>query len=199
VLAHEIRNPLASLKGNAQLLAAGLPAGERSQAKAERVVAEATRLETLTNDLLEFARTAQLKLDEVSPGELLRDAAAAVNGARILVDVDDAPRSWPMDRERMLQVLVNLLENGVGMSDEPVSARVLRDERALVFIIRDRGPGFAAADLEHVFEPFFTRRTRGTGLGLAVARRLVELHGGTVVARNAPGGGAELRVTLPRR
>jgi two-component system, NtrC family, sensor histidine kinase HydH len=199
VLAHEIRNPLASLKGNAQLLAHALPEGDRARAKADRVVSEASRLETLSNELLEFARDGELRLVEVDPATLLRDAAATAGAARVTVDDRGAPRTWRVDADKLRQVLINLVDNAAAIADGPIEARVAREERSLLIAIRDHGPGIPDADLPHVFEPFFTRRTRGTGLGLAVAKRLVELHGGTIAASNAPGGGAEVRVTLPRR
>ena len=199
VLAHEIRNPLASLKGNAQLLARSLPEGDRPRAKADRVVEEAIRLEHLTNDLLAFARSGEIAIAEADPAALVRDAAAAVDAARVRVDDAGAPRTWPLDAARMRQVLVNLLENAVEMSEGPVEARVTRAGGALRIAVRDHGPGIPEADLPRLFEPFFTRRTRGTGLGLAVCKRLVELHGGTIAARNADGGGAELVLELPRR
>jgi two-component system, NtrC family, sensor histidine kinase HydH len=196
VLAHEIRNPLASLKGNAQMLARGLPDGDRSRARADRVVAEAVRLETLTNDLLEFARTGAIRQEQVEPAALLRDAAS---GLPVDVDAATAPPIWSLDRERIRQVLVNLLENAAWAAGEGgrVGARVAQEAGQLVYTVRDHGPGFPEQDLPRIFEPFFTGRTDGTGLGLAVARRIVELHGGEITARNHPGGGAELRVALP--
>lgn len=197
VLAHEIRNPLASLKGNAQLLAGALPEGEKARAKAERVVGEATRLEHLTNDLLEFARAGQLELADVDPVALVREATDAIAPDRVDLDVAAAPRSWRLDAARLRQVALNLLENAVEMSEGRIDVALARAGGALVLTVRDRGPGIAEADLPHVFEPFFTRRTRGTGLGLAVCRRLVELHGGTITAGNAPDGGAVFRVELP--
>ncbi|MBE7448239.1 MAG: HAMP domain-containing histidine kinase [Kofleriaceae bacterium] len=202
VLAHEIRNPLASLKGNAQLLARSLPDGERPRAKADRVVDEAIRLEHLTNDLLDFARSGEIRIADADPAQLLRaaagEAAPGPDDARITIDDAGAPRSWPLDAERIRQVLRNLLDNAVEMSEGPVEARVARDGGHLVFTVRDHGPGLGDADLDRVFEPFFTRRTRGTGLGLAVCKRLVELHGGTIAAANAPGGGARFELRLPR-
>lgn len=202
VLAHEIRNPLASLKGNAQLLARSLPDGERPRAKADRVVDEAIRLEHLTNDLLDFARSGEIRIADADPAQLLRaaagEAAPGPHDARITIDDAGAPRSWPLDAERIRQVLRNLLDNAVEMSEGPVEARVARDGGHLVFTVRDHGPGLGDADLDRVFEPFFTRRTRGTGLGLAVCKRLVELHGGTIAAANAPGGGARFELRLPR-
>jgi two-component system sensor histidine kinase HydH len=197
VLAHEIRNPLASLKGNAQLLAAGITDGDRVRAKADRVVDEATRLETLTNDLLEFARAGHLHLEEVDPAALVRDVAAT-GGDRVRVDAGDAPRTWTLDPARMRQVLLNLIENAVELSDGAVDVAVGRVDRALVVTVADRGAGIPDADLDKVFEPFFTRRVRGTGLGLAVARRLVELHRGTIRARARDGGGTVFEVVLPR-
>jgi two-component system, NtrC family, sensor histidine kinase HydH len=197
VLAHEIRNPLASLKGNAQLLARVLPEGEKVRARADRVVGEAIRLESLTNDLLEFARTGAIRREPTDPVALLREAAAAVAGDRIAVATAGAPPQWSLDRDRMRQVLTNLLENAVQTGAQPVEARVARDGAHLVFAIRDRGSGIADEDLPRLFEPFFSRRTQGTGLGLAVSKRLVELHGGTIQARNLPDGGAEFTVALP--
>ncbi|HLU66094.1 MAG TPA: ATP-binding protein [Kofleriaceae bacterium] len=198
VMAHEIRNPLASLKGNAQLLARSLPEGERARAKADRVVHEAIRLESLTNDLLEFARTGAIAREEVDPAAVLREAAAAFDEPRVTVEADGAPARWSLDPARMRQVLGNLIENALEAGDGEVTATVTAEGDRLSFAVRDRGAGFAPEVLPRVFEPFFTQRTHGTGLGLAVARRLVELHGGTIVARNHPDGGAELLISIPR-
>jgi two-component system sensor histidine kinase HydH len=196
VLAHEIRNPLASLKGNAQLLAAQLPEGDRSRQKADRVVGEAVRLETLTNDLLDFVRTAEIRRADVDPTALLRESAAGVDAGAIAVDGAAAPATWPLDRDRLRQALVNLLENAV-QAGPPVRARVAQTGGKLVFEVSDAGPGVPAEDKERIFEPFFTQREGGTGLGLAVAKRVVELHRGTITVADAPGGGAVFRVELP--
>lgn len=200
VLAHEIRNPLASLKGNAQLLARALPEGEKSRTKADRVVGEAIRLETLTNDLLEFARTGAIQREPIDPIALLREAAVEVGGDRIEVAVAGAPDAWQLDRPRIRQVLTNLLDNAVQSTEagSRVEAGVGREGNCLVYVVRDHGPGIAEDDLPRLFEPFFSRRTQGTGLGLAVSKRLVELHGGSIQARNLPGGGAEFSVSLPK-
>src|SRR5262249_51492106 len=131
ILAHEVRNPLASLKGNAQLLAMALPEGDRTRARADRVVAEAIRLETLTNDLLEFVKPGMLRRDQADPAALLRDAAAGLpepppGRAAIAPEVDAAaaPPSWPLDRDRMRQVLTNLLDNARSAATARVAARV---------------------------------------------------------------------------
>lgn len=195
VLAHEIRNPLASLKGNAQILAERLPAGDKTRQKADRVVEEAIRLETLTNNLLAFVRTGELARRPSAPAELLREAAAAVD-PEIEVDAAAAPASWSLDAERMRQVLVNLLENAV-QAGPPVRARVAAEGGRLVFEVEDHGPGVPAADAERIFEPFYTKRAQGTGLGLAVAKRVVELHAGTIAVGAVAGGGARFRVTIP--
>jgi two-component system sensor histidine kinase HydH len=193
VLAHEIRNPLASLKGNAQLLAASLPEGEKPRAKAERVVDEAVRLEKLTQELLAFVRTGELARSEVAPATLVRDAAASFDG--VTIDDAAAPATWSLDGARMREVLVNLLDNAVA-AGPPVRVRVA-GQGALVIEVSDSGPGVSADDRDKIFEPFFTGKTRGTGLGLAIAKRVVELHGGTIRVDDAPGGGALFRIEIP--
>jgi two-component system, NtrC family, sensor histidine kinase HydH len=200
VLAHEIRNPLASLKGNAQLLARALVPGEPQRTKADLLVSEVLRLETLTNDLLDFARSGELQISDVDPSALVREAAQRVSasGAAVTVLTEDAPASWPLDAARIQQVLSNLLQNAVQASDQPVTARVAREPAGLVFEVSDRGPGIKDEDVPRVFEPFFTRRIHGTGLGLAVCKRLVDLHGGTISASSAAHGGATFTVRIPR-
>ncbi|MBS1119948.1 MAG: integral rane sensor signal transduction histidine kinase, partial [Deltaproteobacteria bacterium] len=195
VLAHEIKNPLASLKGNAQLLAAMLPVGEKPRSKAERVVDEAVRLEKLTNDLLRFVRTGAIRREHVDPGALLREAATSMPGD-VTVDTERAPRTWSLDAARIREVVVNLVDNALA-AGPPVVASVRTEDQRLVFEISDHGEGVADEDRAKIFEPFFTGKTQGTGLGLAVARRVIEQHGGTITVLTNPGGGALFRAEIP--
>jgi two-component system sensor histidine kinase HydH len=200
VLGHELRNPLASLKGHAQLLLEKLPAGQPGRRGAEIVVREAVRLEELAAQVLEFVRTGAVSRTAEDPVALARSAARAVGEERVALTADGAPASFPLDRARMEEVLVNLLRNALSAAgDAPaaVELAVGRAGAALVYEVRDRGEGLAPGDEERIFEPFFTRRAKGTGLGLAVARKIVEGHGGTITAASRPGGGAVFRVTLP--
>jgi len=108
----------------------------------------------------------------------------------------------PLDADRMLQVLNNLLENAVEMCAPQgtvvVSARYEPgDPPNVVCAVRDEGPGFRSEDLPRLFEPFFSRRRGGSGLGLAIVQKIVGDHGGEVTAANAPGGGAVVAVRLP--
>jgi two-component system, NtrC family, sensor histidine kinase HydH len=200
VIAHELRNPLASLKGNAQLLAERLPADGRERRKAERIVLEAQRLETLSGDLLDFSRSGPIDRKETDPAALLRAAAEAVDASRVSLSLENAPARFPLDAPRVRQALTNLLTNAVQASPDatPATARVAMEGARLVFTVTDRGPGIPPADLERIFEPFYTTRPTGTGLGLAVAQRIVQMHGGTLTAANDPGGGASFRVAIPR-
>lgn len=197
VLAHEIKNPLASLKGNAQLLVAMLPEGEKPRSKAERVVDEAIRLEKLTNDLLRFVRTGAVHRAPTDPVALVREAAGSVPGD-VTVDADAAPKTWSLDAERIREVVVNLVDNAVH-AGPPVTVRVRGDGGRLVIEVADRGPGVPEAEREKIFEAFFTSKTQGTGLGLAVVRRVIEQHGGTIAVAGNPGGGALFRAEIPAR
>jgi two-component system sensor histidine kinase HydH len=213
VLAHEIKNPLASLKGNAQLLAAMLPAGEKPKAKAERVVDEAVRLESLTNDLLRFVRTGEISRTPVDPAALVREAAESVKGD-VTVETAGAPKLWPLDAARIREVIVNLVDNAVAASagvgspanpglgpssglGPPVIARVKLVNKQLVIEIADRGPGVPEDSRDKIFEAFYTGKTQGTGLGLAVVRRVIEQHNGTITVETNPGGGAQFRAEIP--
>ncbi|HEX7842590.1 MAG TPA: HAMP domain-containing sensor histidine kinase [Kofleriaceae bacterium] len=200
VLAHEIKNPLASLKGNAQLLARMLPGGDKPRAKADRVVDEAMRLEQLTNDLLQFVRTGTIQRAPVDPAALVREAVgsvAAAIAAEVAIDTSAAPPAWSLDAGRIRQVVANLVDNAVA-AGPPVSVTVRGDRGRLILEVADRGPGVAEDDRDKIFEPFFTGKTQGTGLGLAIVRRVVELHGGTIAVYPNPGGGAMFRAEIPQ-
>ncbi len=200
VLAHEIRNPLASLKGHGQLLLEQLPGDSPVRRKAERVVTEASRLEALTSDLLDFARSAPLQLRPTDPVALARASVEeAAPGDGVVVHGGAAPPTWPLDELRLRQVLVNLLRNAVQASPAgfPAEVTVAEDRGRLSISVEDRGEGLAPGEEARVFDPFYTTRTTGTGLGLPVARRIVEMHGGTIIASNRHGGGATFRIEIP--
>ena len=199
ILAHEIRNPLASLKGHAQLLEEKV-ADPVLGGRVSRIVADAVRLENLTTDLLDFARARTANLADADPIAPLMNARAATVPDRVLISSDGAPDRWPIDGLRIQQVLTNLIENAliVTPDDRRVETRVSREDDALVYAVRDYGPGVPAGERTRVFEPFHTTKLRGTGLGLAVAKRIVELHRGSIDVLDAPGGGAEFQVRLPR-
>lgn len=190
VLAHELRNPLASLKGNGQLLLEDLPAGPTYD-RAQWVVHEAERLEALTESLLSFVRAGDLERAWVDP-------CAPLRGLRDLsLDLDDAPPVWWLDAVRWGQVVANLTRNAA-LAGGPTEVRVAGGPDALVLQVRDHGPGLPPnVPVAALFEPFRTTRTHGTGLGLAVVHRIVTQHGGTVTAANAPGGGAVFTVRVP--
>jgi two-component system sensor histidine kinase HydH len=216
VLAHEIRNPLASLKGHAQLLAEMTAEGTRERAKADVVVGEAQRIEQLTRDLLAFVGEGELARRAVATAALVEGVLAGLEvvrlrtgggvrargGAgerdRVRVSLDGAPHALFVDVARLSLAMSNLVRNALQASaDGAVDLDVREEKGAVILEVRDRGPGIAPGGEEKIFEPFFTTRVQGTGLGLAVARRAVAQHGGTLRASARDGGGATFRVTLP--
>lgn len=199
VLAHEIKNPLAALKGQAQLLEEGLEEDAPGRARASAVVREAVRLENLVNELLDFAKSNSPNLAMESPASVLAEAMEATWPDRIDADASDAPEFWPMDRQKMIRALSNLLRNAVQASPEGarVVARVRKTGGSLVFEVEDEGEGVPPADRELIFEPFHTGRVRGVGLGLAVVAKVAEAHGGSATVAEGKRGGAVFSITLP--
>ena len=163
------------------------------------MVAEAARLEELVGQVLDFVRSGRLERRPEDPAALARAAIEEVDPGRVRLETRGAPPRCQLDPTRMQRVLVNLLSNALQASpgDEPVDLTVEAAAGALDMELRDRGGGLEPGDEERIFEPFYTRRVKGTGLGLAVARQVVEGHGGRLTARNHPEGGAVFRVELP--
>jgi two-component system sensor histidine kinase HydH len=200
VLGHQLRNPLASLKGHSQLLLEELPEESPARRGAETIVSEAARLEVLTNQILDFVRTGNVDRRSEAPAELLRAVAERWPVDRVAVDASRAPAEWPLDRARMEQAVGNVVDNAVAVSPPGETVELAAEERQgrLLLRVRDRGPGLDPEEAERIFEPFYTQRLHGTGLGLALSRRIVEGHGGTIAAFPRDGGGTEIRIELPR-
>ena len=200
VLAHEIRNPLASLKGHAQLLAEHLAPDTPDGQKAALVVREAQRIEALTTDLLAFARSGAIDRQPTDPAALVRTCIQDIGGDNAFaLRSDTAPASWPLDAHWMRQAVTNVLRNAMQASPGTRSeVTVSQQDDVLLIAVRDHGPGIKTGEASRIFAPFYTTRTSGTGLGLAVAQRVAEMHGGAITARNEPSGGAVFRFAIPR-
>jgi two-component system sensor histidine kinase HydH len=196
-MAHELRNPLASLKGNAQLLAEMLAPASREHRKAELVVAEAERLERLMQDLLAFVRDGELSRSAVATTAFVERALAGLPRERIVLELTGAPPSLFVDETRLGAALANLVRNALQASTDPVVVSVREHAGELRVEVRDHGPGLRRGEEGAIFEPFVTTRVHGTGLGLTVARRAVEQHGGSLTGATHPEGGAVFRVVLP--
>lgn len=197
VLAHELRNPLAALKGHAQLLAEDVETDPVRAPQAKQMVDGAVRLERLLDNLLRFVKTGTIERAPVDPNLPLLDAAKPFGE---LITVERGPETpVPLDAARLEQALANLLHNAVEVTPpgSRVKASVCREGSQLIYRIRDHGPGLPAGAEASLFEPFTTHKARGVGLGLAISRRVAELHGGTLTARTLPEGGACFTLSLP--
>ncbi|HEY6557827.1 MAG TPA: HAMP domain-containing sensor histidine kinase [Polyangiaceae bacterium] len=198
VMAHELRNPLTSLKGHAQLLVEDLEE-PKQRAKAERVVREAERIESLTTSLLDFVRDGPIERAAVTPRELVSRALEHLAAKRVNLDLAAAPERLFVDEARLARALHNLIDNALQATSgaEAIELGVAHDGADVLIDVRDHGAGIPAGAEAQIFEPFYTTRVRGTGLGLAVARRIAEQHDGSLTGENHPDGGALFRLRFP--
>ncbi len=196
VMAHELRNPLASLKGHAQLLVEDLEDGPpKWLQKAERVVSEAERLERLTSSLLDFVRDGPLERESIQASELVARALRDLDAQRVNVVLET--EQLDVDVARLARALHNLVDNALQADEaERVQLQVVTQRGEVIFTVRDHGPGIAEG--AKLFEPFATTRVRGTGLGLSVVRRIAEQHGGGVTGETHPQGGAVFTLRIPK-
>ena len=203
VVAHEVKNPLAGIRGALQVIGGRLPETSRDRAIIGDIVARLDSLDEIVQDLLIFARPREPRLSPVSVAELLEDTAAllrkdaAHTGVHVTIS-GDRP-TIAADPEQLQTAFLNLLLNAVqaSSSGDGVRVTVAGADGLCRVAIADAGPGIAPGTLDKIFEPFFTTKHRGTGLGLPTARRMIELHNGTIAVDCPAGGGTVVTVTLP--
>ena len=201
---HELRTPIASLRTNIQTLEQSdrLPDAERASLRAD-ILQELDELTSLVADIVELARGAKpgelmddVRVDEIVEQVAARARARAPGG--LTLDVATEPTLVRGEPERIQRAISNLVDNALKWSPQGGTVEIELADGGLS--VRDHGPGFAEADLPHVFERFYradsARALPGSGLGLAIVRQAAEAHGGEAQAANAAGGGALLRVSF---
>jgi signal transduction histidine kinase len=209
-LAHEIRNPLSTVALNAQLLRedildATLPEEEsgRLVRRVDALAREAARLKDILEDFLRFAGRMQLDAQPTDLREVLAELAdffapqAQASGVIIRVQSPDAPVIQCVDTALLKQALLNLMINAVqALEQVPAGSRelMLRLEPSGTIHVTDTGPGVAADRVGEIFRPYISTKKGGTGLGLPVANRIIQEHGGRIVVYPAPGRGADFAI-----
>jgi PAS domain S-box-containing protein len=206
-VAHEVRNPLFSISATVDALESELGERQEYAELTELLRSQVGRLRQLMRDLLDYGKPPVLRRAPVHSREILKRAMRACSSLakeREVRLVEEAADDMPLinvDGSRLEQVFQNLVANALQHSPRDTTVRALarlRPEADLVeFVVEDEGAGMAPDEIPHLFEPFFSRRKGGTGLGLSVVQRIVEAHGGRVSAANREGGGAIFTVRLP--
>ena len=203
-MAHEIGNPLGSIKGTAEILRDAFPPEDKRREFTAILIKEVDRLGGVVRDFLRFAKPAPVGLGRFDVNEALREVLLLTRQQTLKNRVQTVFESGPVapvagDAEKVKQAFLNLVLNGIQAMAEggtlTVSTRTVDGQAEIG--IADTGQGIAAEDLERIFNPFFTTRQEGTGLGLAITHRIVEGHGGKIEVKSEVGRGTRFVMRLP--
>lgn len=187
-IAHEIRNPLASIAGSVEMLAAELDLGGDMQELVDLILRESDRLNGLIEDFLDYARERDAELKPIETGGVLkrlmlalRQRTEAGDGLRLILR-DGGGHTVDADSDLLQQAFLNIALNACQAMEWRGTLQVsaVADGACLDFLFTDDGPGVPPADRQRLFEPFFTTRPGGTGLGMAIAHRIAQRHGGSL-------------------
>jgi signal transduction histidine kinase len=212
VVAHEIRNPLMIIKSALRSLKRDASQPEQGRAAVADIDEEVDRLNRIVSEVLDFARPIKFEVAPVDLNALCEDAVRAVHATEgpaidMPLTLDRHLPPVVTDGQRVRLAMVNVLTNAchaVLARSEPgtgpaqrVSLTTSRATGRIIIEVKDTGIGIAAEDLARVFDPYFTTRRTGTGIGLAISRNIIEGLGGTIVVSSVPGQGTEVRIELP--
>jgi signal transduction histidine kinase len=204
-LAHEIRNPLAGIAGVIEIVARDLPPDSAARSVIKDAKEEAMQINRILTELLETARP---KPPQFQVKDIAGTAEHAVMFARqqaitkrIMIELNNDEKIPPVDHDpnQINQVLLNLLLNAIQAMEKPgaIHVSLRQDHESALITVADEGKGILPENLDNIFRPFFTTKGHGTGLGLSLARRIVEAHGGSIRVRSQVGKGTQFEVRLP--
>jgi signal transduction histidine kinase len=204
MIAHDLKTPLITIGGLARRLTGKISSDTPEGEKVTIIRQQAERLEQKVADILLYARPMKLSPKSNDFFLLLREAKetvseiAGLHGVRVEIPSEKVCE-FNFEYEKMLQVIINLLTNAIEVSPQGETVRVSleRHNGKLQIYIVDRGPGVPADIAEKIFEPFETGKKKGTGLGLPIAKKIIEAHAGKLECRNNPDAGVTFRITIP--
>jgi two-component system sensor histidine kinase PilS (NtrC family) len=209
-IAHEVKNPLASISGSVQLICQGERIDDADKKLLNIIVRETERLNSLINDFLAYARPSQPLKIPVLLRQLIMDMTSLMSADPRFKNVvinNNCPEqlNLPVDRDQIRQVFWNLFLNaaqampggGVIRIDADNDEAVGSSEGKVKIVVADTGAGMSGNDMKRVFEPFFTTKSGGTGLGLATVYRIIESHGGTIIVDSVKDAGTTFTIMLP--
>jgi len=221
VIAHEIRNPLMIIRTSLRTLRNERTSTPEIREAVADIDEETARLNRIVTEVLDFAKPLRFELAPASLNDICRASVAAVTAgdtdAAMALELDPRLPAIVTDAERLRTALVNILSNAraavlagrtapklaaadaaTAVADvADVMVRTLSGPKGVAVVVQDTGVGISAEDLPHIFDPYFTTRRAGTGLGLPIAKNIVEGLGGTITASSQPGEGTEIRIDLP--
>ena len=204
-LAHELRNPLASVKGALEIVASRVKPGTPESEFSEVGQKELARLDALLTEFLTYARPHAPELRKADLDDVMDHVAALLGpeaeraGVTIEIEREQAIREALVDPEQIQQVFFNVMLNGIqaSLAGARVHVRRYHTSDGVVVEVTDEGPGIPSEHLSRIFDPFFTTKEKGTGLGLAISARIVAAHGGDISARRGSDRGTCVRIRLP--
>jgi signal transduction histidine kinase len=205
VLAHEVRNPLGSIRGTAEILKDDYPAGSAKHEFIEIQIKETERLNNVVEDFLRMARQQPIEKSSCSIAEeldtivKLTENQAKTGKVTVIRAFQDGNLFIHADGEKLRQAFLNIMINALQATPEggTVSVAAVRTQNGCEISFSDTGSGVDSHSLERVYDPFFTTKQDGTGLGLSISRKIVEGHGGTIEIESERGNGTKVVVRLP--
>ena len=206
-IAHEIRNPLGTLRGFAQYF--GSQAGEQSESRqyADLMISEVDRLNQVISGLLQFARPREPNFIQIDVNKLLAKTEQLMlgecNNHSVTMQIENGESEniqLQGDPDLLLQVLLNLLKNSINATPVggEIALKVRQEDQTVRIVVRDNGQGMEKEERDRMFDPFFTTRKEGTGLGLAVSHQIIEQHNGRFEVESVPDKGTTITIFLPQ-
>ncbi len=205
-IAHEIRNPLASISGSVQVLSASAPPGSSERRLMEIVVQESHRLSSILEDFLKYVRPREQAVETIDAAAALRDVVTLLTHSdelsprhRVTLRLEPESVLLRADPGQLRQVIWNLIRNAVAAmpSGGTLALEARASDVAWSVTVADEGKGMSREEQDRLFTPFAHTVPGGTGLGLAIVYRIVEEHGGRIGVKSAPGEGTEITLSLP--